>query len=481
MTRVNTEFSAASPRCTRPPTPLRSLVIHGAVLVVWLLAVANAFLLNSVLSWTSGLLYVGYDTLLLVFVTIKTLALLRPRDAVPSRGPRPSLGIVIAAYNEATALPATLAALFAQTDPAQTILIADDGSNDATATLLQSRYGFGAAMGGTLIGPAKDHPTLSWLRLPHRGKATALNEALALIDTDIIVTVDADTLLSPTALEAMRSAFAADRNLVAATGIIIPVCAPGVTGRVFQWFQTYEYMRNFLSRFSWMRLDALLLISGAFAGFRRDAVAAVGGFDPDCLVEDYELIHRLRRYAGQAGLAWRTAVVGAATARTDAPASIHGFLRQRRRWFGGFLQTQAWYRDMVGDPRYGALGLAMLPVKAIDALQPLYGLTAFGLLICYVLRGDLRILPAVLAVMIGKIATDIGFHLWSVHLYRRWIGPETGVRYGAALFAAVIEPFSFQILRHLGAAWGWFSFLTGTRSWGVQRPTSTLAPGRTAS
>jgi hypothetical protein len=98
-----------------------------------------------------------------------------------------------------------------------------------------------------------------------------------------------------------------------------------------------------------------------------------------------------------------------------------------------------------------------------------------------VLRGDLRILPAVLAVMIGKIVTDIGFHLWSVHLYRRWIGPETGVRYGAALFAAVIEPFSFQILRHLGAAWGWFSFLTGTRSWGVQRPTSTLAPGRTAS
>ena len=418
MTRLSTAFTAASPRCSQPPTPIRSIAIHGAVLLVWLLAVANAFLLNSLLSWTSGLLYVGYDTLLLIFVTTKTMVLLRARDAARSSDPRPRLGVIIAAYNEASALPATLDALLAQTDPADTILIADDGSNDATAALLRSRYGLGELRIGDPAGPAQDDPTLTWLRLPHRGKANALNEALTLIDTEIVVTVDADTLLNPTALAAMRSAFARDEHLVAATGIIIPVCAPGTTGRVFQWFQTYEYMRNFLSRFAWMQLDALLLISGAFSGFRRDAVATVGGFAPDCLVEDYELIHRLRRHAGQKGLVWRTAVVGAATARTDAPASVDGFLRQRRRWFGGFLQTQAWYRDMVGDPRYGALGMAMLPVKAIDALQPLYGLTAFGLLTWYLIRGDVHILPPVLAVMIGTIITDIGFHLWSVRLYR---------------------------------------------------------------
>lgn len=470
MTRMDTAFAAASPRRSRAATPVRSLLIHGAVFLVWLFALANAFLLKGVLSWTSGLLYVGYDTALLLFVTIQTTVLLRPRASSPASRTRPRLGVIVAAYNEAATLPATLDALLNQTDPAETVIIADDGSDDGTSALLRSRYGFATPTLGRLAGPCPNLPTLFWLALPHRGKATALNAALSAIDTEIVVTVDADTLLAPTALAAIRDAFVADPLLVAATGIIVPVCAPGPAGRLFQWFQTYEYMRNFLSRFAWMRLDALLLISGAFAGFRRDSLATVGGFDPDCLVEDYELIHRLRRYAGRHGLRWRTGVVGAASARSDAPATIGGFLRQRRRWFGGFLQTQSWYREMVGDPRYGALGLVMLPVKAIDALQPLYGLTAFGLLIWYLLHGDARILTPVLAVMAGKIGIDLVFHLWSVRLYRRWIGPGSGARYDAAFLAALIEPFSFQILRHLGAAWGWVNFLSGRRSWGVQRP-----------
>jgi hypothetical protein len=33
---------------------------------------------------------------------------------------------------------------------------------------------------------------------------------------------------------------------------------------------------------------------------------------------------------------------------------------------------------------------------------------------------------------------------------------------------AVLEPFSFQILRHLGALLGWHHFLTGRRHWGKQ-------------
>ena len=39
-------------------------------------------------------------------------------------------------------------------------------------------------------------------------------------------------------------------------------------------------------------------------------MVAVGGFDPECLVEDYELIHRMRRYALGQGLDWRFRVLG---------------------------------------------------------------------------------------------------------------------------------------------------------------------------
>ncbi|MGI4876625.1 MAG: glycosyltransferase family 2 protein, partial [Janthinobacterium lividum] len=182
---------------------------------------------------------------------------------------------------------------------------------------------------------------------------------------------------------------------------------------------------------------------------------------------DYELIHRLRRYAVGHRLAWTTRVIGAARARTAAPATLPAFLRQRRRWFGGFLQTQYWYRDMVGDARYGALGRWMLPVKAFDTLQPIFGLTAFGLLLAYIVTGRLHILLPVAIVIASKIVIDLSFHLWSIRLYRRWAGGPP-MPAGTAIVASLIEPFSFQLLRHAGAAWGWIYFLTGRQTWGKQ-------------
>ena len=162
-------------------------------------------------------------------------------------------------------------------------------------------------------------------------------------------------------------------------------------------------------------------------------------------------------------------MLGDAQARTDAPATIPAFLRQRRRWFGGFLQTQWWYRAMVGDRRYGLLGTLMLPVKAIDTLQPLYGLTAFFLLLRYALGPGHGVLGPVTALIGAKIAVDLGYHLASVQLYRNWIDDRHRASFFGALLAAIAEPFTFQLLRHTGAAWGWWAFLSGSGSWGSQK------------
>ena len=486
---------ATSPRFAPPPTPLRSRLIHGGALLVWVLLFARAFGGGGVFAWSAGLAYIAYDTVLLAFVFWQTLPLLRQgaggpllrqgaggpllrrdgaggtlrRGALPAPGAvLPEATIVVAAHNEAGVLPVTLAALFAQGSPAEAILVVDDGSSDGTAALLVGEYGLVAPALGELSAPSSLHPSLRWLRLPHGGKARGLNVACAVAQTELVLTVDADTLLAPDALGAMRAAFAADPALVAATGVLTPVCGPSLSGRLLEWFQTYEYVRNFLSRYAWMRVDGLLLISGAFGCYRRGPLLAVGGFDPDCLVEDYELTHRLRDHAARRGAVWRTAVVGGAHARTDAPATLGAFLRQRRRWFGGFLQTQLWYRHMVGNPAYGRLGTMMLPVKAIDTLQPLYGLTGAVLLLAWLVTGRFALVAPVAGVISAKILLDLAFYLWSLVLYRRWLGQASGLMLVPAVLAALIEPFSFQLLRHAGAALGWVSFLTGTRAWGVQ-------------
>jgi cellulose synthase/poly-beta-1,6-N-acetylglucosamine synthase-like glycosyltransferase len=453
-----------SPRWSRPATPAASLLIHGAVFSLWVLLLINAFRPGGTFTWSIGIIYIAYDTFLLAFTFWQTLPLARlaPPAGLSSR--RPTLAVIIAAYNEAPVLGTTIAALLAQTEPPEQIIIADDGSTDGTAELLRASYGLATpALGEITAGGS-----LRWLRAPHGGKARTLNRALPHLTAELFLTVDADTKLAPDAVAAMRNAFAATPGLVAATGILTPSCDATISGRLFEWFQTYEYVRNFLGRYAWSRMDSLLLISGAFAGFRRDAVLTVGGFDPDCMVEDYELIHRLRRYGYDKGLGWHSTALGAARARTSAPATLPAFLRQRRRWFGGFLQTQLWYREMVGAAKYQRLGLFMLPVKAIDTMQPIYGLCAFALLIWYFCTGRIGVLIPAGGFILAKITIDLAFHAWSIKLYRNWAGSETRANMPLALLAAMIEPFSFQLLRHAGAAWGWLFFLTGRRSWGTQ-------------
>ncbi len=467
---------SVSPRFQRPSVTVRSLLIYVTVIALWIAVTAAAWFAQGVFAWTVGLLYVIYDTWLLIYVARKTRFILHTpppglsgpavtQAAVASADP--TIGVIIAAYNEAPALPSTLAALLAQLSQGDVVLVVDDGSQDDTLAMLASRFDV-VWSGSDREGQSARYPGLRVWRNPHGGKARALNAGLALLRTDLIVTVDADTKLSADALAGLRRSFAEDPAVVAICCVIRPVCSPSLLSGMFQWFQTYEYMRAFCSRIAWMRSGALLLVSGAFAGFRRSALSRVGGFDPECLVEDYELIHRLHRYSFDHDLGWRVSVLNTARAITDAPGTLASFLRQRRRWFAGFLQTQYWNCDMTFNGRYGAVGRWMLPIKAIDTMQPIFGLTAFGLLITFALLGRLTIVVPVLVVIGTKIAVDIGFHLWWVHLYGRWTGQRaTAGGFGMALLSALVEPFSFQLMRHVGAAWGWCSFITRRHHWGV--------------
>lgn len=66
---------AASPRLTPPPTPLASILIHGSIALLWVLLFACAFVLNGLIAWSVGVVYVTYDTALLAFVFWQTLCL----------------------------------------------------------------------------------------------------------------------------------------------------------------------------------------------------------------------------------------------------------------------------------------------------------------------------------------------------------------------------------------------------------------------
>ena len=211
---------AASSRLSPPSTPRRSVVIHAAVLALWMLLFAQAFSGSGLLGWSVGAAYIIYDTLLLAFVGWQTWRLLKPeqpaaRDAEVRA--RPTLAVIVAAHDEAAVLPVTLDALLAQTDPPDAIVIADDGSNDGTGEMLIARYGLIAESPDVPGVGSASHPSLRWLRLPHGGKARALNAAIGHLRHDVVLTVDADTLLDP---EAIAEALGSLENVDTITGSI---------------------------------------------------------------------------------------------------------------------------------------------------------------------------------------------------------------------------------------------------------------------
>ena len=258
---------AVSPRYAPPPTPLIAMLIHGGVTLLWVLLFLRAFGAGGAFAWSVGLAYIGYDTALLLFVFWQTLPLLRA--ATPGRqGCRSRIASASASSSRPTTRPRCCRRPWPPCSPRP---IRPMRWSSPMTDRMTARPNCSAATGSCSprrvrsARPGPLYPSLRWLRLRRGGKARALNEALGCIGSEVVLTVDADTVPDPEAIAAMRRAFAAEPDLVAATGVLFPVCPASPGGRVFQWFQTYEYMRNFLSRYAWARQDGLLLISGAFA------------------------------------------------------------------------------------------------------------------------------------------------------------------------------------------------------------------------
>jgi dolichyl-phosphate beta-glucosyltransferase len=128
---------------------------------------------------------------------------------MPSSGePMPgSLTIVLPAFNEAERIGPALDQLFAYLDatpppaglPARVdVLVVDDGSHDATASIVEARP------------EASDRtpPRLHVLRIPHAGKGWAVRSGMLAAQGDLVIFADADMATPPDQLPKLVAALA---------------------------------------------------------------------------------------------------------------------------------------------------------------------------------------------------------------------------------------------------------------------------------
>lgn len=401
----------------------------------------------------------------------------------------PPIALMVPAYNEELTIRDSLRSMLSLQYPSFEIVVVNDGSKDGTLQALIAGFDLKPVNRNyELVAPhaairglyaAANQPRLLVVDKENGGKADALNAAINLSRAPIVCSMDADSLLEPDSLLGAVLPFVEDPERVVAVGGTVRV-ANGCEirfGRVTRvgpprnflaLFQTIEYLRAFLmARVAWSEMNTLLIISGAFGLFRRDAVLEVGGYSLGTVGEDMELVVKLHKYFRDKKRPYRVVFVPQPVCWTETPETLGVLGRQRARWHRGALETFFRHKDMVLNPRYGRIAfLGFGYILIVDVLGPFIEMTGYILIPAFWLLGVLHsdYLFAFMAVSLGYgIAISVGALALEETELRRF--PDIA-SLGILMLAAIVENLGYRQINNLWRLRGTWQFLTKQHGWG---------------
>ena len=300
----------------------------------------------------------------------------------------PPLSIVIAAYNEAKVIGATIRSVVDTDYPGPIeLIVVDDGSKDQTSEEIRKL--------------AFVDPRIHLLQQTNKGKSAALSAGVAKAKHEILVFLDADTHFDRSTLTQLVQPLEEEK-----VGAVSGHAKVGNLRSFMARCQALEYTCGFnLDRRAYTTWNCITVAPGAISALRRSALEKVGGFSEDTLAEDTDLTLSLHKEG------YRIEYSPHAIAWTEAPETMATLAKQRFRWAFGTLQCLWKHRDLTFNPDFKALGWFSLPniwffqiilvaiTPAIDFLVILSLVTgvAMGLLNYFLLFLFADLLLAVLA------------------------------------------------------------------------------------
>ncbi|WP_288459565.1 glycosyltransferase [uncultured Sphingomonas sp.] len=249
----------------------------------------------------------------------------------------PSVSVIIPAFNEERVIVASVTRVLASDYPELQVIVADDGSSDATSELVDAAF--------------DGDPRVELLTLVNGGKAAALNRALQRARGDVVIALDADTQFEPATIRRLARWFADPR-----IGAVAGDARVGNRINLVTRWQAIEYITaQNLERRALAGFDAMTVVPGAVGAWRRTALDEVGGYPEDTLAEDQDMTIAIQR-AG-----WRVTYDPAAVAWTEAPESFRALAKQRFRWAFGTLQCLWKHRAVLWRRKPSGLALVGMP------------------------------------------------------------------------------------------------------------------------
>ena len=233
----------------------------------------------------------------------------------------PRVTIFVAAHNEEAVIADCLTNLMAVDDPAdrRVVMPVNDRSTDRTRQIIDEVV---------LQFPGRIQPFHRVGGKP--GKAAALKDATARVDTDFIIVFDADYLPSRGLIRRLMAPFV-DPEVGAVMGRVVPNnVGANLLTRLLDLERSGGYQVDQQAR---MNLGLVPQYGGTVGGIRLSALAAVGGWHDDVLAEDTDLTFRLLLGG------WQTVYHNRAECYEEVPQSWAVRVRQIKRWAKGHNQA----------------------------------------------------------------------------------------------------------------------------------------------
>ena len=303
-------------------------VVYALVLVYWIWMAKNL----AVELLLRDPVFYGYSILVTAYCLARFFLapFYRPVDDV---GYRPTVSVVIPAFNEEGCVEATIEACYDADYPESKIEVVavDDGSTDSTWE--------------RILAARERHPSLLCVRLAeNRGKRAAMAEGIRRSSGEICVFIDSDSLVEADGLGHIAAPFD-DPRVGAVVG------AADVLNKTTNWLTRMQQVRYYVAfrviKGSESLFGAVTCASGCFSAYRRSAL-----LDVLARWEHQRFLGRKATYGDDRALTnfvlRRHRVVFQSTARshTLAPDTMRTFLVQQLRW------KKSWLRESLHVVRF---------------------------------------------------------------------------------------------------------------------------------
>ena len=242
------------------------------------------------------------------------------REPAPVGTRLPSMAILVPARHEEQVLTETLLKLCQQGYP-ELKVVAIIGHDDPE-TLVAAEAA--AYLYPETVSIVIDH---SW----PKSKPKALASALPVVDADIVGVIDAEDDVAAGLCRRVAGEFLADPAIDVVQGGVHLV---NLNGPWFAIRNAVEYVLWYSSRLPYQARLGFIPIGGNTCFFRWSAVLAVGGWDREALAEDADIGVRLAAAGAKVAVRYDEDLA----TREECPTSTSGLVKQRVRWYQGFIQ-----------------------------------------------------------------------------------------------------------------------------------------------